>query len=108
MALINCPECNREISSSAATCPGCGTPIAAAADTLATGTQTTTIQETAKKFKLHLLGAWALFIGGWIWIFKAVGAAKDGIEPPGYVGLPVVIGFLWWVVTKFRIWWHHR
>lgn len=25
--LINCPECNREVSSSAATCPGCGYPI---------------------------------------------------------------------------------
>lgn len=27
MALINCPECNREISDLASSCPGCGTPI---------------------------------------------------------------------------------
>lgn len=27
MALIQCPECQREISSAAAACPGCGHPI---------------------------------------------------------------------------------
>lgn len=27
MALINCPECNRQISSAALCCPGCGYPI---------------------------------------------------------------------------------
>jgi hypothetical protein len=28
MALIKCSECNREISDKAATCPGCGAPVA--------------------------------------------------------------------------------
>ncbi|SHO50614.1 zinc-ribbon domain-containing protein [Anaerocolumna xylanovorans] len=28
MALINCPECNKEISDKAASCPNCGYPIA--------------------------------------------------------------------------------
>lgn len=27
MALINCPECGKEISDNAASCPNCGTPI---------------------------------------------------------------------------------
>jgi len=27
MALINCPECGKEISDQAASCPNCGTPI---------------------------------------------------------------------------------
>lgn len=27
MALINCPECGKEISDKALTCPNCGTPI---------------------------------------------------------------------------------
>ena len=27
MALINCTECNREISDKAQTCPGCGAPV---------------------------------------------------------------------------------
>jgi hypothetical protein len=29
MALINCTECNREISDKAQTCPGCGAPVVA-------------------------------------------------------------------------------
>ena len=27
MALINCPECNKQISDKAAACPNCGCPI---------------------------------------------------------------------------------
>ena len=27
MALVKCPECGKEVSSNAATCPNCGTPI---------------------------------------------------------------------------------
>lgn len=27
MAIINCPECNKEISDKAPSCPGCGAPI---------------------------------------------------------------------------------
>jgi hypothetical protein len=30
MALIECPECTREVSSHASTCPGCGFPVARA------------------------------------------------------------------------------
>jgi membrane protein YdbS with pleckstrin-like domain len=29
MALVNCPECGREVSSAAPTCPSCGFPVAA-------------------------------------------------------------------------------
>ena len=29
MALVNCPECGREVSSTAPTCPSCGFPVAA-------------------------------------------------------------------------------
>ena len=27
MALVNCPECQRQVSTSATTCPGCGHPL---------------------------------------------------------------------------------
>ena len=36
MALINCPECNREISDKAASCPGCGAPVQSTTTTSAT------------------------------------------------------------------------
>jgi len=108
MALIRCPECNREISSSAVTCPGCGIPIASAADTLATGSPLTTIQETSKRFKIHIIGAWIVFIVGWIMVFRSVKDIQAGAEPTALPGLMVFAGFAWWVVTKIRIWWHHR
>ena len=28
MALIKCPECGKEVSTNADTCPNCGTPLA--------------------------------------------------------------------------------
>lgn len=31
MALVNCSECNREVSDAAASCPGCGHPLRAPA-----------------------------------------------------------------------------
>lgn len=34
MALMNCPECNREISDRARSCPGCGYPVTEAPSTL--------------------------------------------------------------------------
>ena len=71
MPLINCPECNHECSSTATACPKCGYPITNAADAMAVGTQITTIQETSKRFKIHLIGAWALFITGIIMTFGA-------------------------------------
>lgn len=33
MALINCPECNQQVSSQAKTCPKCGCPISAPVST---------------------------------------------------------------------------
>ena len=33
MALINCPECNREISDKAPSCPGCGAPTSSSSHT---------------------------------------------------------------------------
>jgi hypothetical protein len=31
LALVNCSECNREVSDAAASCPGCGHPLRASA-----------------------------------------------------------------------------
>ena len=65
MTLINCPECGNEISSLAAACPRCGAPpITESAETHAAGAHLTTIQETSKKLKLHILLGTALFFAG--------------------------------------------
>ena len=43
MALINCPECNREISDKAVTCPHCGYP-------LNIGNESSSISQTANSY----------------------------------------------------------
>lgn len=41
-------------------------------------------------------------------VSNVLACRKAGAEPTGWPGLVVFAGFAWWVVTKFRIWWHHR
>ncbi len=53
MALIRCPECNREISDRAGSCPECAYPLAA-----------TTIEQTGKRWKQIQFGATALMVMG--------------------------------------------
>ena len=112
MALINCDECNKEVSDKAETCPQCGAPIANALETKAAGSQIKTIQETSKKFKLHSIISGALFIIGTAWMTQL------GDTPPGSTGSSLiagliafslmVIGFLWFIINQLRIWWHHK
>lgn len=45
MALIACPECNREISEKAPQCPNCGCPVAAATQTQKGAPGTGTVHE---------------------------------------------------------------
>ena len=105
MALINCPDCNKEVSTSAVSCPNCGAPVAAARETEAAGTPLTTTQSTSKKFKGQQAIATLMFIVGATWIFVALGQ-----EPPSDAGLALVItlvGVIWYIVIRIRAWWHH-
>ena len=105
MALINCPDCNKEVSTSAVSCPNCGAPVDAAQETKAAGTPLTTTQSTSKKFKGQQVIATLMFIVGAIWIFAALGQ-----EPPSEAGLPLVItlvGMIWYIVIRIRTWGHH-
>ena len=117
MAIVKCPECKKEISNKAPSCPNCGVPIAIAADIEQAGTALTTIQETSKRFKIHIIISAILFWGGLIGIFVAISmAAKDGAgsQTPTYapflpiLSLAIPVGFCWYVITKVRIWWHHK
>ncbi len=64
MALMPCPECEKEVSDKAPTCPNCGTPIANREADKETGVTLTTIQGTSKKFKRLILISALLFWGG--------------------------------------------
>ena len=102
MSLISCPECAKEISSNAPTCPNCGVLIAK--ESVATKSNLVTTQATAKKFKLHGLIAFALIVVGMIMVFTGM----ENDSGPGTGALLIVIGLGWFIVNRIRIWWHHK
>jgi len=114
MALINCPECNKEISDKAPACPGCGSPIAAApairaAAKEADGSgvpQLQTIQETSKQLKSQMVMSLVLFGAGvvfWLSVEKTPGG-NEGMAPMAVTAA----GIVWYLATRYRIWWHHK
>ncbi len=112
MALIQCSECSSQVSDKAATCPKCGAPISDAPAARATGTPVTTTQQTSKRFKAHQLIAAALLVVGIVMMFT--GPASTGSGGGAAVSSRVAIGVLlflvggvWYLVTRFRTWWHH-
>lgn len=106
MALIPCPECGREVSTQAPSCPHCGNPITAVSGT---GRPLTTIQETSKPLKLQIVISVAMFVVGFVWFWVLVSDEAYNTETPSVVPYALVtIGLIWFIVTKIRIWWHHK
>lgn len=106
MALISCSECNHQVSDKAEACPKCGAPIASARETVAAGTHVRTVQETSKKFKLQTLISVSLIIVGVVWLITVFNNPQS--EPSAIPGLLIFVGFIWYIVNRFRIWWHHK
>ena len=107
MSLIDCPECANAVSDKAPTCPKCGAPIATAQDLKTAGAQLTTVQETSKRLKLHVIGAAVAFWGG----LAGAYVASQGPNPQGWAvlfSLAAFGGLVWYIVTRLRIWWHHK
>lgn len=79
MALINCPECNKEISDKATVCPNCGYPLPVKEDTftkqIAVRPKTTQDTEREKKVITRWVYGIILLIGliivGYIWYSMA-------------------------------------
>jgi hypothetical protein len=100
MPLINCPDCKKEISSRASTCPGCGAPVItsnAAADSVVE--QSSTFQEPIERLKLHALGSIIMLIVGIVWIIVAAKSPQDDMEISGWL---ITIGVTWYAATKLR------
>lgn len=100
--LISCPACGKEVSSQAPSCPNCGNPIA----TETTGVQS--IQATGKSLKLQqLLSVLVVALGV---ILMIAGSPGSNGEPSGaftFGTLLLVVGLVWFFVTKFMAWWRH-
>ena len=98
MALISCPECYKNVSTLAVSCPNCGAPISKAKETKAT------IQATRKELKLHTLLSILVICISFVWIVVAVQADKN----PFIAAFIFFGGIVWYLVTRFYIWWHHK
>ena len=90
MALINSPECNNQVSNTAASCPHCGAPIAEAARSKAAGTPLTTFQETSKRLKIHIIFSSIAFWAGILWTIFGINTPNP--KTAGFSGI-FVVGF---------------
>ena len=107
MSLLNCPDCNHEVSDAAPACPNCGRPMGPESD--AVGTQLTTTQETAKKFKLQGILSVLTFAVGSTWLYVVFNRPPTE-GPNSDTVIPVVLIFvsmIWYIVNRIRAWWHH-
>ncbi len=111
MALTKCSECGGQVSSKATTCPHCGSPVAAAAvEAEHAGAPLTTVQETSKKLKMHIIIASVVFWAGVLWIVVIWEDLTTDVGAPG-ASIPIImtlVGLVWYIVTRARIWWYHR
>ncbi|MCK4705825.1 MAG: zinc-ribbon domain-containing protein [Gammaproteobacteria bacterium] len=109
MSLIRCSECNSDVSDKASTCPKCGAPISNDNESVGSGVHLKTVQETSKKFKLQTLLSVSFIIVGGVWSFVSVSAVTEGIAEPSPAGAYILlIGIIWYLINRFRIWWHHK
>lgn len=100
MALINCPDCRKEISDRAPTCPNCGAPMHSTP--AVNNGQYVTTQSTAKTYKQMML------IGG---ILCGIGAGVVfGVEDPyapGFGVLAMTLGIALYALGRFKAWWNN-
>lgn len=108
MALINCPECNKQISDRAAACPVCACPIAAqptAAATAVPGPKVQTIEATGKKWKGIQLISTIVLGFSLIALFATMGET-DGTD--GLWALLAMVSLFALAYARFGAWWHHK
>ena len=80
MALIRCPECNKEVSDTAATCPNCGYSIAGRPEFEKKTTQLSAPYKDKAEMKkgwLELIGGIVLVVGGLPFVGIVVGIVID-------------------------------
>jgi len=99
MPLINCPDCNREVSDQAANCPQCARPLGGPAS----GTPRApvqTVEQTGKKWKAVMLVAFVVAMLGVAIFFSSIRNRPLGEA----VAIPGFVGFL---VARIGAWWQH-
>jgi len=103
MSLIKCPECGRDVSDKAATCPNCGHPINQTNENLV---QIDSAPQKRKKYRVRLLIFTPIFFIGlilsMIWGFSAMTGGEGRMF--GFWLLVAGIGFIGMVVSAIGSW----
>ncbi len=97
MALTRCPECGKEISEQAQTCPHCGNPL-----------RPVVVEKTSKHWKVAKLISWVVLVGGGYLFLRGYGLGGWN-NPMTGLGFTLAFGgFVSLLVAKFGAWWNHR
>ncbi|MFH0854507.1 MAG: hypothetical protein V1891_03370 [bacterium] len=100
MALIKCPECGRDVSDKAFTCPYCGNPFK--------GQSPINIEQTKKKWKILKIAALLLSIlGAYLIIMGLLGKNLEDFR--FWIGVSVeFIALVLALTGKIGAWWNNR
>lgn len=100
MPFVYCPICERPSSPEAATCLGCGHPLAAPEPP-----KVQTVEQTGKDWKGGMLVSVVLMLGGW----TACIAPSDGDTSTRVTlgSLAFVAGVAGYTYTRIGAWWNH-
>ena len=80
MALINCPDCGKEVSDQAPACPGCGRPIAS--PPVQPPPSAPAAPSSKKKTSFAALGCLTILVLGAIWLVSLVTPSKNRETSP--------------------------
>lgn len=108
MALIMCPDCGKDVSDAAPACPHCGRPVTLSSRISPPSSEVSTIELTGKRLKLHsLLSALAIIVG-LVWLIANTSTGQPSVGGMMVSAGLMVGGLAWFVITRIRIWWHHK
>ena len=84
VAIIKCPECGRDVSDKAPTCPGCGAPVSAVEQPETPVTVNQPVRVVRAGFRWELIGAVGVIAAVVMWI-AGVGQAAVVVGLAGLV-----------------------
>jgi hypothetical protein len=101
MAVINCPSCQKKISSKAKICSHCEIDLANMGSEQSKVMQTITLVQKHQKLMTHSFIAMLLFCGGFLFLFW-----QDAL--PGswqYITsiASTIVGFIFYLITRVRL-----
>ena len=107
MALIKCPECGGQVSSSAVSCPKCAYPISGGGSTKTHGGKIQTVEQTSKKYKQQQVFSALLIGGGAAVVMNEYWGGEPSAAMTIIGTLGVFVGAIWHLGVRVMVWWDH-